>query len=217
MKFVVASADDRYTNLSFDGHRRFVINPGNPVLCRLKLNGCETPVTFDCQILDIKHADLKIYLSTEHREPDEKNNMRKVERLKVFKFHSEKKNKFGEDDVLYMSMVSSVGCTISLRVIGTTAVNTGFQLPANMIDERESIQAERNQARYLKMLDEKFDTIGREADLREQQEKERRYKSINFLKKNKLHQANFRQFAEEKRKRQQDRRQALSTNVEISN
>ena len=48
IKFVVASADDRYTNLSFDTQKRFVINPGNPVLCRLKLKGCETPVTFHC-------------------------------------------------------------------------------------------------------------------------------------------------------------------------
>ena len=87
MKAIVASADDRYTDMSFDTPQNLVINPGNTVLCKIKLRGCFSPLTFHCDIIDIKNADLKIYLDTNHREPDENNHMRKVDRLKLFYFY----------------------------------------------------------------------------------------------------------------------------------
>ena len=91
MKAIVASADDRYTDMSFDTPKNLVINPGNTVLCKIKLHGCFSPLTFHCDIIDIKNADLKIYLDTNHREPDENNHMRKVDRLKLFYFYQENK------------------------------------------------------------------------------------------------------------------------------
>ena len=57
-----------------------------------------------------------MYLSTQNREPNKDNNMRKVERLRRFKFYQEKKRiHFNEDEVLYMTIESKIGCTISLR------------------------------------------------------------------------------------------------------
>ena len=59
------------------------------MLCKVDLEGCYSPLTFHCSIVDTKNADLRIYLSTWHREPSEGHCMRKVERLKLFKFYQE--------------------------------------------------------------------------------------------------------------------------------
>ena len=65
---------------------------------------------------DTKRADLTMYLSTQCREPNKDNFMRKVERLKKFKFYQETKRiHFKDDEVLYLSIESKIGCTITLR------------------------------------------------------------------------------------------------------
>ena len=89
MKCIVTSAEDRYTNLQFDNTHQFVVSPDNAVLCKLETEGCYSPLTFFCNILDVKNADLTIFMSTLHREPNQDNHMRKVERLKTFKFYQE--------------------------------------------------------------------------------------------------------------------------------
>ena len=43
------------------------------MLCRLNLLGAESPVTFTVEIIHNKKADLKMYLSTEELEPNERN------------------------------------------------------------------------------------------------------------------------------------------------
>lgn len=42
------------------------------MLLKLELLGAESPVTFTCEILENSKADLKIYLSTANKEPNEK-------------------------------------------------------------------------------------------------------------------------------------------------
>ena len=65
---------------------------------------------------DTKRADLTMYLSTQSREPNKDNYMRKVERLKKFKFYQETKRiHFKDDEVLYINIESKIGCTITLR------------------------------------------------------------------------------------------------------
>ena len=42
--------------------------------------------------------------------------MRKVDRLKLFKFYADKKKpNFTDDDVLYLTLFSVLGCTITIR------------------------------------------------------------------------------------------------------
>ena len=116
MKQIVASADERYTDLEFDKNHQIALSTETPVICKLELDGCESPLTFNCNITDVKNADLKIFLSTQHKEPTEKNCMRKVDRLKLFKFYADKKRpNFTDDDVLYLTLFSVLGCTITIR------------------------------------------------------------------------------------------------------
>ena len=115
MKHIVASADERYTGLEFDVGAQIALSKEIPVLCRVELEGCASPVTFHCNILDKKNADIKIFLSTQNKEPSENNCMRSVERLQLFKFYAEdKKPKFAATDVLYLSLLSILGCTVSI-------------------------------------------------------------------------------------------------------
>ena len=86
MKSIVTSAEDRYTKLAFDQAQQLVITPDNALMCKIELEGCYSPLVFHCSILDTKNADLTIYLSTSHREPNASNCSRKVERLKTFRF-----------------------------------------------------------------------------------------------------------------------------------
>ena len=42
--------------------------------------------------------------------------MRKVDRLKLFKFYQEKKRvRFTEDDICYLNIESNIGCTVTIR------------------------------------------------------------------------------------------------------
>ena len=87
-----------------------------PVLCKLALEGCDSPLTFYCNITDVKNADLKIFLSTQHKEPNAKACQRIVDRKRLFKFHApNKRSVFGEEDVCYFSLLSVIGCTITIR------------------------------------------------------------------------------------------------------
>lgn len=56
------------------------------ILIKLDLLGAESPVVFTVEIIDNPKADLKMYLSTECEEPNEKKNQREVDRMKIFKF-----------------------------------------------------------------------------------------------------------------------------------
>ena len=93
-----------------------VVSPGSSVLCKVNLDGCYSPLTFHCNIVDTKNADLKIFLSTLHREPNQNHFMRKVDRLKLFKFYQEKKRvRFNDDEICYLNIESNIGCTVTMK------------------------------------------------------------------------------------------------------
>ena len=53
-----------------------------------------------------------------HKEPSEKNNMKAVDRKSLFKFHAyNRKPKFSENDILYLTLYSVMGCTIQIKVL----------------------------------------------------------------------------------------------------
>ena len=105
MKQIVTAKEDRYIELHFNEWTKVVLVEESETLLKLDLLGAESPVTMTCEIIDNSKADLKVYLSTDHKEPDEKKHQRMVERMRVFKFTAKKKARyFGEDDTCYIMM-----------------------------------------------------------------------------------------------------------------
>ena len=86
MKQIVTTKEERYIELRFNEFTKVVVVEETAMLLKLDLLGAESPVVFTCEMLDNTDADLRIYLSTEHPEPDEKKCQRSVERMRVFKF-----------------------------------------------------------------------------------------------------------------------------------
>jgi len=117
MKQIVATKNERYLVIKFNEWKKSVLVEESEMYFKLELLGAESPITFTCEIIDNQKADLVIYMSTEHKEPGEKKHQRMVERMKRFKFAAKKKAAFfGMDDVCYLMMKSSVGCTLKITV-----------------------------------------------------------------------------------------------------
>ena len=115
MKQVVTTKEERYIDLRFFEWTKVVVVEDTDMYLKLDLKGAESPVTFTCEILDNSRADLQIFLSSKTREPDETNNERMVQRMRVFKFTARKKAPFFADDaVCYMMMKSAMGCTLRI-------------------------------------------------------------------------------------------------------
>lgn len=73
MKQIVTTKEERYIELKFKEWTTVVVVEETDMLFRLNLLGAESPVTFTVDVTEKKKADLKMYLSTEELEPDEKN------------------------------------------------------------------------------------------------------------------------------------------------
>ena len=71
MKQIVTTKHDRYIDIMFYEWKKCVIVEETAMYFKLELLGAESPVTFSCELLDNTKADLRIYLSTDHREPSE--------------------------------------------------------------------------------------------------------------------------------------------------
>jgi hypothetical protein len=103
--------------------RKIDVVPDMQRLCRVVLNGCESPITFQVDMLgeigdDGQRPDLTIYLSTETREPSIEKNMKVADRLKKFKFFAPSKAQYFEDEAsLYLSLESVKGCEVKIKVI----------------------------------------------------------------------------------------------------
>ena len=66
-----------------------------------------------------------------------------------------------------------------------------------MVQQRNIVNTKLNE-KHLQMLEDKFLALEREADLKDQAEKNKR--KVNFLKKNIIRQVNYKQVAEERLK-----------------
>ena len=180
-------------------------------MCKLELECCKSPVTFHCTMTDTKRADLTMFLSTQCREPNKDNYMRKVERLKKFKFYQETKRiHFKDDEVLYLNIESQIGCTITIR-----ATKPGDSEPSSddgdqkVIKQRNLVPQNLN-FQTIQKIEDKLDALEKQA--RRKEEAERRQKTTNcidYLEQNKVLSGNYLKFTEEKRKWQFDRRQVL--------
>ena len=167
MKHIVTTKKDRYIDLKFFEFTKVVLVEDSWTLLKLDLLGAESPVTFTCEITENPKADLKMYLSTENPEPDEKKHQRVVERMRVFKFHAPKKHRFFEnDDICYIQMHSFVGCTI--KMTGTSTKIRALAEPEkikefNKAMTKNELALEENNARkkelYVQELEEKYDQI----------------------------------------------------------
>ena len=62
--------------------------PECDVLTMMPLRGIASPIKFTVQIVDNSKADLMMYLSTTHKEPNEKNCQKIVDRMKCFIFQA---------------------------------------------------------------------------------------------------------------------------------
>lgn len=74
MKQIVTTKEERYIELQWYQFVKIVVVEESEMLLKLDLLGAESPVTFNVEILDNTKADLKMYLSTETMEPNEKKN-----------------------------------------------------------------------------------------------------------------------------------------------
>ena len=73
MKQIVTTKKERYIDLRwFEFTKVVMVEETKDMLLKLELLGAESPVTFTCEILENSKADLKIFLSTECTEPNEK-------------------------------------------------------------------------------------------------------------------------------------------------
>ena len=116
MKQICTTKKERYVELKFDEFTKIVVVEGVETLFKLNMLGAESPVKFTADILDNDQADLKMYLSTKHSEPNEKKCQRFVERMRVFKLNAEDKKQFFEmDDICYIMMYSKLGCTLQVK------------------------------------------------------------------------------------------------------
>lgn len=128
MKHIVTTKKDRYIDLKFFEYTKVVLVEDAHTLLKLDLLGAESPVTFTCEITENQKADLRIYLSTECTEPCEKDCQREVERMRVFKFHAPRKQRYFElNDICYIMMHSIVGC--SVRITATSTKIRAFAEP----------------------------------------------------------------------------------------
>ena len=113
MKQICTTKKERYVELNFHEFTKLVVVEGVETLFKLNMLGAESPVKFTADILDNDQADLKMYLSIKHPEPNEKHCQRFVERMRVFKLHAKDKKQFFEmDDICYIMMFSKMGCTL---------------------------------------------------------------------------------------------------------
>ena len=116
MKQICTTKKERYVELKFDDFTKIVVVEGVETLFKLNLLGAESPIKFTADILDNDQADLKVYMSTKHAEPNEKFCQRWVERMKVFKLHAQDKKQFFEmDEICYIMMYSKKGCTLQIK------------------------------------------------------------------------------------------------------
>ena len=72
MKQIVTTKDERYIELRWFEWTKVVLVESTDMYLKINLLGAQSPVTFNCMILDNMKADLKLYLSTDHKEPSEK-------------------------------------------------------------------------------------------------------------------------------------------------
>ena len=146
-----------------------------PVMCQLELEGCESPLIFNCSIIDTKNADLKIFMSTLHKEPNEKNNMKLVDRKKYFKFYAlNRKPKFGENDMLFLTMYSVMGCTIQIKASKNEQIEEdedSDELPSRFSKKNKLID------NYFKAraLEQEYEEKQRIADEEELEKKRKRF------------------------------------------
>ena len=71
MKRIVSTKEEKYIDLKWSAFTKVIMVEETTILLRLSLLGAESPVTFNCDILENPKADLKIYLSTVCMEPNE--------------------------------------------------------------------------------------------------------------------------------------------------
>ena len=107
--------EEKYVDLTFDYPTPVIIPEESEQLCRVSLMGCKSPVTICVAMKEKTKADLTMYLSTEVKEPNATNCMREVEMLSLFYFGAKNKGRFFEqDDVLYITAKSGIGCCITI-------------------------------------------------------------------------------------------------------
>ena len=167
MKQIVTSKDDRYIEIKFHEWKKCVLVEETSMYFKMELLGAESPVTFSCELLDNTKADLKMYLSTDHREPNEKHCQRFVERMKRFKFSAKRKAKFfGDEDICYIMMESAIGCTLKItassnRIKALAAPEKVKEFNVAMT-KGQLAQAENEAKRkevYIQDLEEKYDEL----------------------------------------------------------
>mgnify|MGYP000872818242 CR=1 FL=1 len=69
MKQIVTTKEERYIELRFNEWTKCVLVEETDMYLKLDLLGAESPVVFTCEIIDNAKADVKMYLSTVHKEP----------------------------------------------------------------------------------------------------------------------------------------------------
>ena len=118
IRSVVPKDDERFLKMILAQSEEILLSPHTDVLACLPLQGVESPIRFEVEIVEAQHpkSDVTIMLSTEEKEPDERNHQKMVFRKAKFVFCVPQKgeSKFGLKDVCYMRLVSNQGCTIRI-------------------------------------------------------------------------------------------------------
>lgn len=174
MRLIVASAQERYIKVNLTEKAQILCAQESDVLAQMPLRGIASPLKFTVQIIDNAKADLMMYLSTTHKEPDEKNCQKVVDRMKSFIFSAPQKlSTFKDTDVLYVRLRSTLGCTIELLAMPPhsslltmkTAVKTK-EVQMAIYAEQERLRKEKEQIRYLQEVEDKFTAMRKEYEMK---------------------------------------------------
>ena len=165
MKQVVTTKEERYIELRFFEWTKVVLVEETNMYLKLDLLGAESPVTFTCEIVDNTKADLHMYLSTQTAEPDDMNNQKAVQRMRVFKFTAKKKAPFFADDgVCYIMMHSQLGCTLKItaasnkiRALAEPEKVKEFNKVATKAEMAAEENAQKKKEVHVQILEEKYD------------------------------------------------------------
>ena len=109
-KQLLVTQKEKYENLYLNLANNIHLFEDTQHLFKLECGGYEGPITFHIKKTYKMNADIRVYLSMKHKEPDAKHNTASFVNKSIFKFSHPEGRHFNEDECLYICLISEMGC-----------------------------------------------------------------------------------------------------------
>lgn len=130
-----------------------------PLLCKVLAKGNKSPCIFRLEFRGDNQRrqmqDLIIYMSNVNREPNEQDCDKKIHQKQKFVFSSKIDDKFDSNSVIYLSLCSKLGCSITLSV----------SFPIDSMGENGEINAIEQRKKVVKIKEKRVMEDGREVEV----------------------------------------------------